>query len=63
MTPILASIVGPPRVAMSIRASIAACHCGRGMLGLWKFGNVVAGVRERDDLAPVGQIDRIVKLS
>src|ERR1700719_1693998 len=26
MTPILASIVGPPRVAMSTRASIAACH-------------------------------------
>jgi hypothetical protein len=26
MTPILANIVGPPRVATIIRASIAACH-------------------------------------
>jgi hypothetical protein len=28
MTPIRASIVGPPSVAISIKASIAACHSG-----------------------------------
>jgi hypothetical protein len=58
MTPILANIVGPPRVATIIRASIAACHSG-----LRKLGDVVASVLECDELAAVGQVDRIVEFA
>jgi hypothetical protein len=34
-----------------------------GALGLGKLGDVVAGVLECDELAPAGQIDRIVERS
>jgi hypothetical protein len=60
MTPMRASIVGPPRVATSIRASIASCHW-RGMLGFGKLGDVVAGVLEGDEPAPARQVDRLVE--
>jgi hypothetical protein len=33
----------------------------RGMLGLWKLGDVVAGVLERHKLAAAGQVDRVVE--
>jgi hypothetical protein len=40
-------------------------HCSlplRGpMLGLWQFGDVVAGILERDELAPARQRNRIVE--
>ena len=50
-----ASIVGPPRVATRIRASIVSSLFRCGMVGLGKLNDVVAGVLERDQLAAAGQ--------
>jgi hypothetical protein len=61
MTPIRANIVGPPRFATSIKARIASCHCGALCSAFGKLGDVIAGVLDRDELAPAGQLDWIVE--
>jgi hypothetical protein len=63
MTPIRASIVGPPDVATRIKASIAACHFRCFVLGLRKLRDVGPGIFKRDELAPTGQRDRIIECS
>jgi len=63
MTPMRANIVGPPSVATRIKASMAACHSAGIVLGLRKFGYVIAGILERDKLAAARQRDRIIKPS
>jgi hypothetical protein len=53
MTPIRANMVGPPRSAISISASIAACHWGRAGLLIGKRGDVIGGVAQGDERAAV----------
>jgi hypothetical protein len=48
-------LVGPPDVATRINASIAACSLRGLVLGLRKFGDVLAGILERDKLAATRQ--------
>jgi hypothetical protein len=60
MTPIRASIVGPPFVATRIKACIAACRSGALVLGLRRLRDVFAGILERDELAAAGKRDRFV---
>jgi hypothetical protein len=33
------------------------------MFGFGELGDIVAGILERDELAPEGQVDRIIKLA
>jgi hypothetical protein len=63
MTPILASIVGPPDVATRISVWAAACHSGALCSALGSFVMYVPGVFEGDQLATAGQRDRFVEMT
>jgi hypothetical protein len=62
MTPILASISA--RRALRRGSGLPSPLPFRsGMLGFRKLGDVVAGVLERDELAPALQVDRIIEFA
>jgi hypothetical protein len=61
MMPMRASIVGPPRSANQQQRLGRRLPFRRLVLGLWKLGDIVAGILQRDGLAAAGHRNRIIE--